>query len=68
MKKPQLQELKNIEKANKKFKKKYTEKDELLNVEEVYELNKNYEMNKEVLAEIICNLEEQESEYESDDD
>ncbi|CAI2193181.1 7037_t:CDS:1 [Funneliformis geosporum] len=67
MKKPHLQELKNVEKVNKRFKKKYTENDELLNLEEVYELNKNYEMYKEILTEVICNLEEQESEYESDD-
>ncbi|CAI2193745.1 12879_t:CDS:2 [Funneliformis geosporum] len=53
MKKPHLQELKNVEKVNKRFKKKYTENDELLNLEEVYELNKNYEMYKEILTEVI---------------
>ncbi|CAI2188835.1 15034_t:CDS:2, partial [Funneliformis geosporum] len=52
MKRPQLQELKNIEKVNKKFKKKFID-NEILNLEEIHELNKEYKMHERKLIEGI---------------
>ena len=66
MKRPQLHELKNLDKVNKGLKKKSIENNEILSIEEIDELDKKYKIHERMLTERLRELEEQESESDED--